>query len=282
MRCDEAQELITAHVDNELDAEERAAVHAHLQSCADCSGAYAREQLLKRQLHLAAREVSAPAGLRHSLELKGAAPTAMKSGSPRGRFAGWVKFPAWGPALTAAMVLAAVGLFFYTQRGADNLAAAAIETHRRILSGKTTLTRSDNPATLRKELARAVGNRFQPVAFDLSMMQLYPVSGFTQKTAGRDVLITVYQGAGPEITCFTFLGNEADAPDGAEKFYDADMRVNFYSFSHHGLSAVLHKEGNVICILVSKMTAADLLAVIRGKSAHANLNARQSTLTTHG
>jgi hypothetical protein len=85
------------------------------------------------------------------------------------------------------------------------------------------------------------------------------------------VLVTVYQGAGPEITCFTFLGNEADAPEGAEKFYDADMRVNFYSFSRHDLSAVLHKEGNVICILVSKMTAADLLAVIRGKSAHAKL-----------
>ena len=182
----------------------------------------------------------------------------------------------------AAMVLVAVGLYFYIQRGADNLAVAAIETHRRILSGQTTLARSDNPATLRKELARAVGDRFQPVAFDLSMMQLYPVAGFIQSIAGRDVLVTVYQGAGPEITCFTFLGNEADAPDRAEKFYDADMRINFYSFSHNELSAVLHKEGNVICILVSKMTAADLLAVIRGKSAHAKLNTRYSTLTTRG
>ena len=282
MRCDEAQELITARVDNELDAEERAAIHAHFQSCADCSAAYAREQLLKRQLHLAGREVSAPAALRHSLETNRAAPTAIEKGSSQGRLGGWFKFPAWRPALVAAMVLVAVGSFLYTQRGADNLAVAAMETHRRILSGKTTFARSDNPATLRKELARAVGDRFQPMAFDLSMMQLYPVAGFIQTIAGRDVLVTVYQGAGPEITCFTFLGNEADAPDSAEKFYDADMRVNFYSFSHNELSAVLHKEGNVICILVSKMTAADLLAVIRGKSAHARFNGRESTLTTRG
>ena len=283
MRCDEAQELITACVDNELDAEERSAVHAHLQSCADCTAAYTREQLLKRQLHLAGREVSAPAALRHSLETKRAAPTAIERGSSQGRLGGWFKFPVWRPALVTAMVLVAVGSFFlYTQRGADNLAVAAIETHRRILSGKTTFVRSDNPATLRKELARAVGDRFQPMAFDLSMMQLYPVAGFIQSIAGRDVLVTVYQGAGPEITCFTFLGNEADAPDRAEKFYDADMRINFYSFSHNELSAVLHKEGNVICILVSKMTAADLLAVIRGKSAHARLNGRESTLTTRG
>jgi anti-sigma factor RsiW len=282
MRCEEAQELITAHVDNELDAEERSAVHAHLQSCADCTAAYAREQVLKRQLHLAGREVSAPAALRHSLETNRAAPTAIESGSSQGRLGGWFKFLSWRPALVAAMVLVAVGSFLYMQRSTDNLAVAAIEAHRRILSGKTTLARSDDPATLRKELARAVGDRFQPVAFDLSMMQLYPVAGFIQTIAGRDVLVTVYRGAGPDITCFTFLGSEADAPDGAEKFYDADMRVNFYSFSSHELSAVLHKEGNVICVLVSKMTAADLLAVIRGKSAHAKLNARESTLTTHG
>ena len=282
MRCDEAQELITACVDNELDAEERSAVHAHLQSCADCSAAYAREQLLKRQLHLAGREVSAPAALRHSLETNRAAPTTIERGSSQGRLGGWFKFPAWRPALLAGIALVAVGSFLYTQRSADNLAVAAIETHRGILSGKTTFARSDNPATLRKELARAVGDRFQPMAFDLSMMQLYPVAGFIQTIAGRDVVVTVYQGAGPEITCFTFLGNEADAPDRAEKFYDADMRINFYSFSHNELSAVLHKEGNVICILVSKMTAADLLAVIRGKSAHARLNGRESTLTTRG
>src|SRR6185369_11045505 len=102
---------------------------------------------------------SAPAALRRSLESKRTAPSAMESESSQKRFAGWFEFPAWRPALIAAMVLVLVGLFLYTQRGSDNLAIAAIETHRRILSGKTTLARFDNPATLRKELTRAVGDR---------------------------------------------------------------------------------------------------------------------------
>jgi hypothetical protein len=101
------------------------------------------------------------------------------------------------------------------------------------------------------------------------MMKLYPVSGFVQKIGRREVLVTVYQGEGPAVTCFTFLGSEADASDGAEKFYDADMRLNFYSFSRDGVNGLLHREGGVICVVVSKMPAADLLAMIRGKSAHA-------------
>jgi len=269
MRCDEAQELITARVDNELGAEERAVIDAHLQSCADCSRACAQEQFLKRQLNLTGRAVRAPAALRRSLERKSAAAAAVEGDFSKWRFASWFEFPAWRPASVVALVLVIVASFLYTQRRADNVGVAAIESHRSILSGKTTLVRSDNPAALREELARAVGDRFQPVAFDLSIMQLYPVSGFVQKIGGRDVLVTVYQGAGPAITCFTFLGSEADAPQGAEKFYDDDMRLNFYSFSGDGVNGILHREGDVICVLVSKMAPADLLALLRGKSAHA-------------
>ena len=145
----------------------------------------------------------------------------------------------------------------------------AIETHRDLLSGKTALVRYDDPNRLRQELARAVGGRFATIAIDLSMMKLYPVSGFVQKIGDREVLVTVYQGAGPAITCFTFLGSEADAPERAESFYDADMKLNFYSFSQDGINAVLHGQGNIICILVAKMSPADILALLRGKSAHA-------------
>ena len=269
MRCDEAQELITARVDNELGADERAVIDAHLQSCADCARAYEQEQFLKRQVHLTARGVSAPAALRQRLERRSAAVPAVENDSPQRRIASWFEFSGWRRALVAALLLVIVGWFIFTQQRAENLGVAALETHRSILSGKTDLIRSGNPAALRRELARAVGDRFQPVAFDLSMMQLYPVTGFVQNIAGRDVLVTVYQGAGPTITCFTFLGTESDAPEGAEKFYDADMRVNFYSFSRAGVNGILHRESGVICVLVSKMAPADLLALLRGNSAHA-------------
>ena len=129
--------------------------------------------------------------------------------------------------------------------------------------------RYDDAIRLRQELSNAVGNRFAPIAFDLSTMELYPVSGFVRENrrsrGARDSLSR----RGPAITCFTFIGTETDAPKSAERFFDADMKVNFYSFSQDGINAVLHQEGNVVCILVSKMAPADILALLRGKSAHA-------------
>jgi hypothetical protein len=40
-------------------------------------------------------------------------------------------------------------------------------------------------------------------------------------------------------------------------------------FSDGDVNAVLHREGGVICVLASKMAPADLLALLRGKTAHA-------------
>ena len=265
MRCDEAQELITARVDNELDAAERSAIEAHLTDCVACRGAAEQELLLKRQTKLASRTLTAPLQLRQAITRK----TAADDSTLAARLRGWLELFTWRPALMTAMAVLIIGALIYRQWPAPNLAIAALQTHASILSGKTVLVRAETPTELRRELSRAVGDRFGPVALDFSMMKLYPVSGFVQQIDGRDVLVTVYQGAGPPITCFTFLGGETDAPEGAERFYDADMKVNFFSFSRDNVNAILHRQGGVICLLVSKMAPADLLAALRGKSAHA-------------
>jgi hypothetical protein len=107
------------------------------------------------------------------------------------------------------------------------------------------------------------------VALDFSMAKLFPVAGFVKKIGGRDVLVTIYEGDGPTITCYTFLGNETDAPKDAELFRDEEMRVNFFTFSKGDVSAVLHAEGEVICILIAKRAPAELLELLRGKAHHA-------------
>ncbi len=104
---------------------------------------------------------------------------------------------------------------------------AVLDSHRNLLSGKTALVRYDDANRLRQELSRAVRDRFAPIALDLSMMRLYPVSGFVQKIGDREVLVTVYQGAGPAITCFTLLGSESDAPERAQHFYDSRHEAQF-------------------------------------------------------
>lgn len=270
MQCDQAQELITAHLDNELDGAEQRALEAHLHDCEPCRRAHAAESRLKQQIQLARQEVSAPAALRREVERAIAGQGAVKAEKSPSGFAAWFGWLTWRPALAALLlVVVGAGLFYYSKPTPADFASATIGSHRDLLSGKTALVRYEDGHRLRQELSRAVGGRFAPVAFDLSMMKLHPVSGFVQKIAGRDVLVTVYQGDGPAITCFTFLGSESDAPGGAERFYDADMKVNFYSFTRDGINAVMHREDNIICILVSKMAPADLLALLRGKSAHA-------------
>jgi putative zinc finger protein len=265
MRCEEAQELITAHVDSELTADERSVIESHLETCAECRVVVEHESWLKQQTGLASRTIVAPLALRQAIALK----TTADGTTLAVRFRGWFQFLTWRPMFAVTLGLAIAASVIYSRWPAPNLGMAALQTHASILAGKQVLIRGEIPSELRRELSRAVGDRFQPVALDLSMMKLYPVSGFVQKIAGRNVLVTVYQGAGPAVTCFTFLGSEADAPNSAERFYDADMQVNFYSFSRDNVNAILHREGDVICVLVSKMAPADLLALLRGKSAHA-------------
>ncbi|MGH7887096.1 MAG: anti-sigma factor family protein [Candidatus Binatia bacterium] len=334
MRCDEAQELITARVDDEIGAEERAAIDAHLQTCADCALVFEQESVLKRRIRLAALQISAPVELRRLIEGKGAAAEPVKKTwggwSLRGRFAmpslrligarsaalglikkawsewsfrdqfalpswrrneeesatsppvkkvwrgwsvrAWLALPTWRRALISAMFVSIVALILYAQQHEEKdvgIASEVFTIHASILSGNVALLRAVNLAAMRKELAHAVGDRFKPVVLDLSLVKLYPVAGFVQTIGGRDVLVTIYQGDGPAVTCFTFLGSETDAPQGAERFLDAEMGINFYSFTREELNGVLHQEGDVICLLVSKMAPADLLALLRGKTAHA-------------
>lgn len=302
MDCEAAQELITAWVDNELSAGERVTVEAHLRHCAACRLEFERESVLKRRVRLAGLQITAPSELRRIVEEKNTAATAVKQAwhgwSLRGRWGlltwrfiegktaalayvkrawngwslgSWLALPTWRRALISAMLVSIVALFIYTRghdEGESGFATEAFAVHAAILSGKTTLLRAVNLAAMRRELAHAVGDRFKPLVLDLSMMRLHPVAGFVRNIRGRDMLVTVYEGDGPTITCLTFLGSDADAPKDAEQFYDAIMTVNYYSFSRDDLNAVLHQEGDVMCLLVSKMAPSELLALLRGKSAH--------------
>lgn len=266
MECKDAQELITALVDNELSTDERSTIEAHLWGCEKCRSSHEQELILKRQIRLASAALTAPAGLREKVEAEIEKLCANAQPVPPPRWRRWLLMPAWRPAL-AFMALAVVTITVaYQWWPAKNVAVAALEIHESIVQGQRHFTRSDDPAQLTRQLVQAVGNRFTPMGYDLSGMRVYPVGGFVQKIGGREVLVTIYQGDGPAVTCFTFLGTEADAPQGAEKFYDPEKRINFYTFSDGDMHGVLHREGDAICIMVSKMPMAELVAMVREKA----------------
>ncbi|HWP23122.1 MAG TPA: zf-HC2 domain-containing protein [Candidatus Binatia bacterium] len=268
MRCEEAQEMITASIDGELNAAERRALEDHLGACVRCQRQREREAALKQSLRQASAAVATPPHLRQAISEKigtfaGNGPRLRRIG-----FAdGWI-WPSLRPAAVCALVIAVIAAVLFQVRWKSDLTEDALAVYRDVAAGKA-LARVNDPAKLKADLARAVENRFAPVSPDLSALKLFPVAGFARKIGGRDVLVTVYEGGGHLVLCFTFPGDEADAPKGASALFDPERQVHFYWFSRGAVSAVMHRVGGVNCLLVADMPAAALLAAARGKDRHA-------------
>ncbi|MEX0805692.1 MAG: zf-HC2 domain-containing protein [Candidatus Binatia bacterium] len=269
MRCEEMPELISALVDHELSSEDLAAAQSHMAECGNCRALYEQERALKQQVRSTAVRVTAPAALRQKVQRLFNEQAPGKAAERKRTWQSWFALRALRPAFAVMLIVLALSPLVYRWWPVENVSLAALATHEEIIAGQKVPARVSDPEELRKQLAQAVDGRFAPIALDLSKMKLVPVTGFMQKIDGREVLMTIYQGDGRTVTCFTFLGDEADAPQAAEIFYDPAMRMNFYLFSRGDVNGVLHKEGRVICLLASKMAAAELLALVRGKPGHA-------------
>src|ERR1700680_3651960 len=61
MRCERARELIGAHVDGELTSSDRAAIAAHLESCAECRELMREIKHVSGALRRLGREPAPPA-----------------------------------------------------------------------------------------------------------------------------------------------------------------------------------------------------------------------------
>lgn len=267
MNCDEAQELITARVDNELSETERRAIDGHLALCRLCQQAFDQERQIKQQLRLTSAAIVAPEVLREKVGGALDKSTVWDLFNDRIRAlvtTRWVR-----PGLAVALVLLVISAVMFRVTGDSGIATATLKAHAAIESGEKAFARADDPAELKRKLVQAVGGRFAPMGFDLSMMKLYPIAGFMQILDSRQVLVTVYRGGGPDVTCFTFLGSESDAPAEAKRVFDEVKKINFYIFGQGDYHAVMHREGEVICIMVSKMPAVQLLALAREKARHA-------------
>ncbi|MBI4527035.1 MAG: zf-HC2 domain-containing protein [Deltaproteobacteria bacterium] len=266
MNCEEVRELITALVDDELSPAERPVITSHLATCPKCESVYEQEQVVKRAVAIAGSSVRAPAGLRERI-------LADRRSFPRVRASRhwkkvlWPAVPALRPVLAAALIFVlALPVFYLTRSREPSISAMAFETHEKITRGELPVLSVAETAQLVEQLSPSVGETFSPVEYDLSMISIYPVGGLIQEVKGRKVLVTVYKGKGPSVTCFTFIGTERDAPADAESFADSKTKLRLYAFSRSRINAVLHREGEVICILVSEMPMAELLALVSSQA----------------
>jgi len=266
MNCEEAQEFITALVDKQVSDEERSLIESHLKDCQRCQFIYEQEQVLKREINEAGARLHAPAELRSKIlsDRRIFPGPERPSGSWTDRILlAWL-FPR--PALVLALaVVLILPMLYFMRTPSEPISLAAVEIQRKIIGGEISVRKTSNPDELRKWQIRAVNGEFAPMEYDLSSMNMLPAGGVVEEINGRKMLVTVYAGNGLSVTCFTFLGTEEDAPKTASLFFDPEKKMNFYSFSKYGLNAVLHREGSIICILVSNMSGDELLAMVRAK-----------------
>ncbi|MGH7847442.1 MAG: anti-sigma factor family protein [Candidatus Binatia bacterium] len=267
MRCDEAQELITGLVDSELSGADRSTIEEHLRACPNCQLSYREEQDLKQQLRTAGSYLKAPAPLRQ--RALAAAQLALAPHPTRifrhHFFSAARTF--WQPAFVAAvLVLFIVPTLYFTRTPAPPISQMVVETYGKIQRGEMQLLSSPNPEQLKEQLVRAVGGAFAPMGYDFSMIDLKPTGAVVREVAGRKMIAVVYQGKGPALICYTFLGTEKDAPPSAGAFLDNEKNMRFYTFTADTINAVMHREGDTICILASTMPAHELLALARAKA----------------
>jgi anti-sigma factor RsiW len=274
MKCEEAEELISALADNELSDRERSSIEGHLRDCPRCQRAYEWHQSLNSEIRTVSASVVAPIDLRQRiLSDQHTMPKEAESSNGGSKLILRLQ-PFLRPAFASALlVILLISIFFLMQRPSQPISLTALQIRAKIDEGEISLQEATNTDELHDWLRHAVDGKFGPLGYDFSPLGVKPIGGTVQEVKGRQILVAVFKGNGLSITCFTFLGTEEDAPKNATVFFDPETRMRFYSFSRNGINAVLHREDNTICILTSNMPAEALLSLVRNSSPHKNRHA---------
>jgi anti-sigma factor RsiW len=274
MKCEEAEELISALADNELSDRERSSIEGHLRDCPRCQRAYEWHQSLNSEIRTVSASVVAPIDLRQRiLSDQHTMPKEAESSNGGSKLILRLQ-PFLRPAFASALlVILLISIFFLMQRPSQPISLTALQIRAKIDEGEISLQEATNTDELHDWLRHAVDGKFGPLGYDFSPLGVKPIGGTVQEVKGRQILVAVFKGNGLSITCFTFLGTEEDAPKNATVFFDPETRMRFYSFSRNGLNAVLHREDNTICILTSNMPAEALLSLVRSQSPHKHRHA---------
>src|SRR5262245_29741027 len=269
MKCEQAEELISALIDNELSGTERSSIEGHLKDCPKCQRTYDWGRGLNREIRTVSASVVAPVDLRQRI-LSDQRTTTKEAESSKGRRKLTVRLqPFLRPTFALGLLgILVISIFFLMQSPSQPISLAALQIRAKIVKGEVSLREATDTDELHTWLRRAVNGRFGPLGYDFSPLGVKPIGATVQEVDGRQILVAVFRGNGLSITCFTFLGTEEDAPKNATVFFDPETRIRFYSFSRDGVHAVLHREDNVICMLVSNMPPEELLSLVRSSSPH--------------
>lgn len=274
MKCEQAEELISALIDNQVSDAERSSIEGHLGDCPRCQRAYEWGRALNSEIRTVSASVVAPDDLRQRILSDQRTMTKEAESSNKGNKLIFRLQPFLRPAFASALlVILVISIFFLMQSPSQPISLAALQIRAKIDRGEVSLREVTDTDELHAWLRHAVDGKFGPLGYDFSPLGVKPIGGTVREVEGRQILIAVFRGNGLSITCFTFLGTEEDAPKNATVFFDSEKKMRFYSFSRDGIHAVLHREDNIICMLTSNMPPEELLSLVRSSSPHKHRHA---------
>jgi anti-sigma factor RsiW len=260
-------EVLQDLIDRRLPPDAEAEVRVHLQSCARCRAELAlleRGRAMSAVLRVdrdgpveLASSVAAALDAEDRQEIPRDAPRQPAAGDHR--VAGWRW--ATAAAVTAAAVLGATLWWTGPTTSAPALAARDFEA---IVSGTTPLeVATTNPPTLEEHFARVGAPRVR--VLDLAMMG-FTLEGGRRHTFGsrRSALYVYRNAAGDRIVCEMYEGRETDLPASDDVRESAGFR--FHVFREGNVTLVFWLEGDIICVLASRLPADQVVQLAFAKA----------------
>ena len=271
--CQQADELITGFVDGELDNSERRTIQIHLPACPQCQEHYDRERQLKFLLLRSGLSFTAPLAFTNGIKIRLTDSSVVPDRTRLGILlkTGMARLLPRVAAAGAFALLLITAAFVFNNPAPAFLVPELLHHYRNANNQGSAFIASQDLLELQSTLSRAVGGEFKPMAYDFNAMGTRLIGGVKMSMDGRPVLLMIYQGNGVRLHCYTFKADSDEITASHFQFFDAEKNVRFYQFTDSGVHGVLHREGDVLCLLSSTMPMARLLRWARVK-AHRNLS----------
>ena len=208
MQCSDARPRLEAHLDNELDEAERAALDDHIASCADCAPEALALERLRDDIRTSASAYRAPAALRSQIR---AALRRDASGAPAiARGPGWLAVAA---SIMIAVALGSGGTWLISgDRQRDAIADEVIDSHlRSLLAEHLTDVASSDKHTVKPWFGGRT--ELSPPGINLAAEGFPLVGGRLDLIDGKPVPALVYRAGKHIINVFVLPAGHGDHPE---------------------------------------------------------------------
>lgn len=247
-RIEEIEEM----ADGRLSTEARQQIELHLERCQTCRGERDRIAGTRQVLRAA---LSGAEDVPDLLRARIAAALEKESGRRR---RSWL-LPA---GLAAAAVLAIAMMLLFDRP--DDFPTAAVHDFDAVNAGKLPLQfQTADAAQLQAwfDSQLSIPSR----VFDLGMMGYRLVGGRIDELRGRRSALFVYRrDEGGIVICEMFEGVTSSLPPGAER--RQNNGIDFFVFQRDGATAIFWQEGEVVCVLASRINRDDVIALAYAKA----------------